>query len=77
PEQGMEMETANTSLNRTEGKLANLPLTIGPLTVYVQIQVVKDSPVDMLLGMPFSTLVQSRYDTFDDGFMVLTCRDPN
>ncbi|KZS95051.1 hypothetical protein SISNIDRAFT_386364, partial [Sistotremastrum niveocremeum HHB9708] len=76
----MSMETADQSINKTIGKLKNLPLQIGiigSITFYVQAQVVSKSPVPLLLGMPFFALSGCSKDFHTDGDMTITITNPN
>ena len=49
----MEMESANSTITRTMGLVENFPVTFGPKTVKLQIQVVDKAPFEVLLGRPF------------------------
>ncbi|KZS86967.1 hypothetical protein SISNIDRAFT_394110, partial [Sistotremastrum niveocremeum HHB9708] len=73
----MSMEGADKSINRTLGKLKDLPLQIGNITFYVQAQVVTRSPVPLLLGMPFFALSNCTKEFHDEGDMTLTITNPN
>src|ERR1700761_615296 len=75
--ENMTMESADENISYTKGKVRNLPITIGPITYYVQAQVVQRSPTAMLLGLPFWALANCHKDTYADGFMSVTLSNPN
>ena len=47
------LEAANASTTLTMGLVENLLVKMGPITVYLQVQVVQDAPFEVLLGRPF------------------------
>lgn len=73
----MTMESANQSTNDTKGLLADLPITIGTCTFYVQVQVVENASYEMLIGRPFHVLCQASMRHFSNGDAHLTLVDPN
>jgi hypothetical protein len=73
----MVMESANKSKDETMGLLQDLKLKIGEYDFYVQVQVVKDAPYELLLGRPFLTLTQASHKHFSNGDSRLTLTDPN
>lgn len=73
----MIMESANKSKDETMGLLQDLKINIGGYDFYLQVQVVKDAPYEMLLGRPFFTLTQATHKHFDNGESRLTLLDPN
>jgi gag-polyprotein putative aspartyl protease len=73
----MIMESANKSKDETMGLLQDLKIDIGGYDFYLQVQVVKDAPYEMLLGRPFFTLTQATHKHFDNGESRLTLFDPN
>jgi hypothetical protein len=73
----MIMESANKTKDETMGLLQDLKIEIGGYDFYLQVQVVKDAPYEMLLGRPFFTLTQASHKHFDDGESRLTLLDPN
>lgn len=73
----MVMESANKSKDATMGLLQDLKIDIGGYDFYLQVQVVKDAPYEMLLGRPFFTLTQATHKHFDNGESRLTLLDPN
>ena len=50
----MAMESANSGTTVTLGLLKEYPVQLGPITVYLQIQVVENAPFEVLLGHPSS-----------------------
>lgn len=77
PKFRMSMEGADSHLSNTRGKIRDLPITIGPITFYVQVQVVMRSPCRLLLGLPFWALSNCHLDVYPDGYMTATLTDPN
>jgi hypothetical protein len=77
PKSGIILEGADESMSRTRGSIKDLPITVGPVTFYVQAQVVSKSPTPMLLGMPFWALANCHQDVYPDGYMTLTLVNPN
>ena len=73
----MVMESANKTKDETMGLLQDLKITIGGYDFYLQVQVVRDAPYEMLLGRPFFTLTQATHRHFDNGESRLTLLDPN
>ena len=53
----MVMEHANSGTTMTLGLLEEYPVQLGPITVYLQIQVVENAPFEVLLGHPFFDVV--------------------
>jgi hypothetical protein len=73
----MVMESANKSKDETMGLLQDLKINVGGYDFYLQVQVVKDAPYEMLLGRPFFTLTSASHKHFDNGDSRLTLFDPN
>ena len=73
----MVMESANKSRDETMGLLQDLKINIGGYDFYLQVQVVRDAPYEMLLGRPFFTLTSASHKHFDCGDSRLTLFDPN
>ena len=73
----MVMESANKTKNETMGLLQDLKITIGGYDFYLQVQVVREAPYEMLLGRPFFTLTQANHKHFENGESRLTLIDPN
>ncbi|KZT31224.1 hypothetical protein SISSUDRAFT_961115, partial [Sistotremastrum suecicum HHB10207 ss-3] len=77
PAHRTQLVSADTGTSQTLGLVKDLPIRVGPITYFVQAQVVRDSPVPLLLGLPFWALAQVHKDVYRDGFMTLTMTDPN
>ena len=73
----MVMESANKSKDETIGLLQDLKMRIGQYDFYVQVQVVKIAPYELLLGRPFLTLTQAVHKHFTNGSSQLTLIDLN
>ena len=73
----LNMQSSNSSLATTTGLLRDFPLTIGPATFYLQIQVADNLPCEVLLGRPFFTLTQALTIDHGDGTMDIELNDPN
>jgi hypothetical protein len=77
PDGSINMESADSSVTSTLGILRNFPMTVGTITFYLQVQVVRQAPFRFLLGMPFWAISRARTATQIDGSMVMTLTDPN
>ncbi|KAF8996269.1 hypothetical protein BDQ17DRAFT_1517319, partial [Cyathus striatus] len=75
--QHVTLEAANGSKSSSVGLLSNLKVSIGPITLYLQAQVLDDMPYNLLLGRPFSHLAQARIQDFANGDQHITLIDPN
>ena len=73
----LNMQSSDGSRTTTTGLLRDLPLTIGPSTFYVQVQVSDNLPCEMLLGRPFFTLTNAHTIDYDNGTMDIELTDPN
>jgi len=73
----MDMESAHSSVESTLGLLKNFPLTIGPCTFYLQIQVAHNLSCDLLLGRPFFMLTGSYTQDNYGGSQHLVLNDVN
>ncbi|KAG5633064.1 hypothetical protein H0H81_008391, partial [Sphagnurus paluster] len=69
--------SANGCLDPSLGLARNVPCTIGDLTLYLQIHVIRNPAYDILLGRPFDVLTSSNVKTYPDGNTVVTITDPN
>jgi hypothetical protein len=77
PASRLMLEGADESTSHTKGLVRDLPIKIGPITFFVQAQVVSRSPTPMLLGMPFWALANCHKDVYADGYMTVTLSNPN
>ncbi|KAG9227045.1 hypothetical protein CCMSSC00406_0008245 [Pleurotus cornucopiae] len=71
------MESANLSSNQTIGLAHNVKMSLGPVDLYVQAQIVNDAPYEVLLGHPFFCLTSTVTRDYPDGRQDLTIHDPN
>ncbi|KAF9497286.1 hypothetical protein BDN71DRAFT_1354770, partial [Pleurotus eryngii] len=56
---GLIMELANLTTNKTLSLACSIKASIGKLDFYLQIQVVKSAPYNILLGCPFHCLLSA------------------
>jgi Aspartyl protease len=73
----MMMESANGALDRSLGLARNVPCTIGNITLFFQIHVIRSPAYDVLIGRPFDVLTESEVKTFRDDNQTVTIFDPN
>ncbi|KAG5725015.1 hypothetical protein E4T56_gene12516 [Termitomyces sp. T112] len=52
----LNMQSANGTMDRLLGLACNIPCTIGNITIYLQIHVLRSPAYDILLGRPFDVL---------------------
>ncbi|KAL4252759.1 hypothetical protein AB1N83_014288 [Pleurotus pulmonarius] len=71
------MESANLSSNQTIGLAHNVKITLGPIDLYLQVQIVNDAPYEVLMGRPFFCLTSAVTRDYPDGRQDLTIHDPN
>ena len=72
----MPMESANSSTTMTLGLVENFPVQLGPVTVYLQIQVVEDAPFEVLLGRPFFDITSCSEVSTAGGKHIIHIKDP-
>ena len=77
PDIVVHMESANKSLEKTLGLAKNVPFVFGPITVYLQVHVIKNAAYRVLLGRPFDTITESEVKNSKDGSQSLTLTDLN
>lgn len=73
----LHMESANGEVDESLGLARNVPFTIGPITIFLQLHVVKSPAYDILLGRPFDVLTQSIIKNYQNEDMTITIEDPN
>ncbi|KAJ7360673.1 hypothetical protein DFH08DRAFT_1030769 [Mycena albidolilacea] len=73
----LKMQSANGSVSPSLGLARNVPFTIGDITLYLQVHVVRNPAYDILLGRPFDVLTQSVVRNFADENQTITICDPN
>jgi hypothetical protein len=73
----MNMESSHSTIETTVGVLKNFPVTIGPCTFYLQVQVSENLPCDVMMGRPFFMLTRAVTMDHPDGTQDLVLHDPN
>jgi hypothetical protein len=73
----LHMESANGSVDPSLGLARNVPFLIGPITVYLQVHVIRSPAYDILLGRPFDVLTESIVRNFKNEDQTITVHDPN
>ncbi|EJU00357.1 hypothetical protein DACRYDRAFT_54398 [Dacryopinax primogenitus] len=75
PDSVINMESANDRASSTLGCVHNLCVTIGPISLFLQVHIVCKSPFNLLLGQPFLTLLKCQsLDLLNgDQQLMLTC----
>ncbi|KIL55788.1 hypothetical protein M378DRAFT_90320, partial [Amanita muscaria Koide BX008] len=73
----LRMESANGEIDLSLGLARNVPVTIGPITLYLQLHVIKSPAYDILLGRPFDILTESTIKNYHNEDVVITIEDPN
>ncbi|KAJ8454616.1 hypothetical protein ONZ45_g19236 [Pleurotus djamor] len=76
-DEGIVMEAANHTTNKTKGLARNVRARIGNIQFYLQIQVVESAPYDILLGRPFHCLLSAVTTDYPNGRQDITITDPN
>ncbi|KIO07170.1 hypothetical protein M404DRAFT_50750, partial [Pisolithus tinctorius Marx 270] len=77
PDHATVLEAANKSCAHTLGVMEDARLKIGPLEVFLQIQVIENAPFDLLLGCPFFCLLSSVMCDFPNREQLVELCDPN
>ncbi|KAF9642427.1 hypothetical protein BDM02DRAFT_3063800, partial [Thelephora ganbajun] len=70
------MESTNSGTTMTLGLVENYPVHLGPITIYLQIQVVEDAPFEVLLGRPFFNVTCCSEVSSSSGSHKIRIRDP-
>jgi hypothetical protein len=73
----LNMQSANGEVDRSLGLARNVPCCIGPITLFLQMHVIREAAYDILLGRPFDVLTESVVRNYDDENQTITIRDPN
>jgi len=76
-EQVMFMELANGQSNTTMGSIPSICFSIGEVSLYCQVQIVKEAPFECLLSLPFTCLASTKCQEFPDRSTHLLLTDPN
>src|SRR5215475_9185348 len=73
----LTMESANRAREKSLGLSRNVPFTIGPMTLYLQVHVLQSPAYNILLGRPFNVLTQSVIRNFANADQTITIQDLN
>ena len=73
----LNMQSANGEVDRSLGLARNVPCRIGPITLFLQMHVIREAAYDVLLGRPFDVLTESVVRNYEDENQTITIRDPN
>jgi hypothetical protein len=76
-ERALKMEAANSTITETHGRLRNIWFTFDDIDIYLQVQVMPNTPYDILLGHLFYALTKCITKDFANGDQHLTVMDPN
>jgi hypothetical protein len=76
-ERALKMEAANSTITETHGHLCNVHFTFNDIDIYLQVQVMPNTPYDILLSCLFYTLMECITQDFTNGNQHLTVTDPN
>ena len=72
----MSMESANSGTTLTLGMVEQQPVTLGPITVFLQVQVVENAPFEVLLGRPFFDVLSCMDISHSGGIHKIRVKDP-
>ena len=72
----MPMESANATTTMTLGLIEDHPVQLGPVTIYLQIQVVEHAPFEVLLGRPFFDITSCSEVSSPGGNHEIRIKDP-
>jgi len=73
----IHMQSANQSVEPTQGLAKNVPFVFNEITVYLQVHIINKVAYNVLLGRPWEVLTESRVENFADGSQHVTLTDPN
>jgi hypothetical protein len=73
----LKMEAANSTITEMHGCLHNIRFTFDEINIYLQVQVMPNTPYNILLGHPFYTLTECITKDFANRDQHLTVTDPN
>ncbi|TFK60027.1 hypothetical protein BDN72DRAFT_730029, partial [Pluteus cervinus] len=77
PDVTIQMQSANGSLETTDGLAENVPFVFEGITVYLQVHVIKNAAYKVILGRPFDVLTESVVTNQKEGGQLLTIKDPS
>jgi hypothetical protein len=76
-EWALKMEAANSTITERHSCLCNIHFTFNDIDIYLQVQVMPNTPYDILLGHLFYALTECITKDFADRDQHLTITDPN
>ena len=75
--QVMFMESANGQENATMGTIPSICFSVGEVSLYCLVQVLRNSPFECLLSLPFTSLASTKCQEFPGRRTHLLFTDPN
>ena len=73
----LNMQSANGTTDLSLGLSRNVPFTIGNITLYMQVHVIRSPAYNILLGRPFDILTESVIKNFANEDQTIIITDPN
>lgn len=73
----LNMQSANGTTDWSLGLSRNVPFTIGSITLYMQVHIIRSPAYDILLGRPFDILTESIVRNYANEDQTVTITDPN
>lgn len=73
----LNMQSANGTMDWSLGLARNVPFTIGNITLYMQVHIIRSPAYEILLGRPFDILTESVVKNFANEDQTITISDPN
>jgi hypothetical protein len=73
----LKMEATNSTITKMHGCLRNIRFTFDDIDIYLQVQVMPNTPYNILFGCPFYALTECITKDFANGDQHLTIMDPN
>lgn len=77
PSLQITLQSANSTVDHSLGLCRNVPFSVGDITVYLQVHVIRDTAYDILLGRPFDVLTASVVKNYNNEDQTITIRCPN
>lgn len=75
PQFCIDMESANSSVERTLGLARNVKFNFGGMLFYLQLHVLKNPAYEILLGRPFEMISRANIQNERDGSAIITLTD--
>jgi hypothetical protein len=73
----LNMQSANSEVDKSLRLACNIPMCISEITLYMQIHVIHSPAYDILLGRPFDILTESIVCNFANEDQTITIHNPN